>query len=91
MPRSPTRVADKLGFESTTGHRNHLYLMYVLVLFVLVTVFVTIYGGLYKDLPERNFGDIDVQKQLTLNGPLYIKQTPKDIDNNDYDCSCICV
>lgn len=66
-----------LGFESMTGHRNHIAVLWVLMVFVLVTVLVTTYGGQMEKLPEREFPKTQIHDDLRVDGTIRMDNGPK--------------
>lgn len=70
MVKSPARnsVGMRLGLGSLGGLGVHVSVMWVLVLFVLITAFVCTYAGLYEKLPRRQFPATTINGELIVEG-----------------------
>lgn len=71
-PKSPKkRMGYSLGTMTLAGHTVHISLLWLLVLFVFLSVVVTTYAGQMKGLAKREFPDTDVNGQLSVDGFRY--------------------
>ena len=71
MAKSPARrngLNLDLGTQTFKGLGVHVSMLWVVLLFVLVTVCVCTYGGLHQGLGKREFPDTTVHGDLTVDG-----------------------
>jgi len=71
MVKSPARKSGlnlDLGTQSFKGLGMHVSMLWLILLFVLITVAVCTYGGLHQGLGARQFPDTTVNGDLTVDG-----------------------
>ena len=56
------------SFSTTRGHTTHISLLWVFVLFSFLCVAVVLLAGYQDGLKVREFGDVDVNGKLTVDG-----------------------
>lgn len=72
MPKSPKRGSSdymsSVGLGDIAGLSTHVSVLWLLLLFVFITVCVCTYGGLHEGLGKREFPDTNVNGDLSVEG-----------------------
>jgi len=66
-----------LGTKTFSGLGIHVSLLWVLILFVLVTVLVCVYGGLNQGLVKRQLPETEVHGDLTVKDNMTVEKSLK--------------
>jgi hypothetical protein len=57
-----------MEFKEVVGHHYMLLFFYLLLVATFITVAVYVYGGEQQELGTRNFGNVDIRKNITIGG-----------------------
>lgn len=76
-------VAAKTRMGNLDTHLSSLWVIAALFIAVFVTICIYVYAGEQKDLPQRHFGDVEINGELSGPGQIFTRKADTHVQLHD--------